>query len=168
MRRFGSLDARAPLAGDASFLFALYLAARPDLGALPVPRTVIDGIARHQQALQAADYAARYPRAETWLVEQDGVPVARLVLDRDAHQIRVIDLAVATQARRRGIAARLLRALQEECDGALLLRVRGDNAAACALYDSLGFTLARDDGATRELAWTSGHHDGNSASGQNE
>lgn len=157
-RRFGSLEARAPRAGDAGFLFALYLAARPDLGALPVPRAVIDGIARHQQALQAADYAARYPRAETWLIEGDGGPVARLVLDRDADRVRVVDLAVAMEARRRGIGASLLAALQQECGGthALVLRVRNDNAAARALYARMGFILLRDDGAAQELVWRRG------------
>lgn len=156
VRRFGSLDARAPTAGDDAFLFALYLAARPELGALPVPRGVIEGIARHQQALQAADYLARYPHAETWLVEHDGAPVARLVLDRDERRWRVVDLAVAMGARRRGVARTLLAALQEECAHkcAIVLRVRRDNGAARALYDRLGFTLLRDDGAAQELVWT--------------
>lgn len=161
VRRFGGLEARAPTAGDDAFLFGLYLAARPDLGALPVPRGVVEGIARHQQRLQAADYQARYPHAETWLVEQDGVPVARLVLDRDAHRARVVDLAVAAGARRRGVARTLLTALQEECAHkcAIVLRVRRDNSAARALYDRLGFTLLRDDGAAQELVWTPGQNE---------
>lgn len=156
VRRFGPLDARAPTAADAAFLFALYLAARPDLGALPVPRGVIEGIARHQQALQAADYATRFPHAETWVVEQDGAPVARLVLERDGQRLRVVDLAVATHARRRGIARMLLTALQEEGEGkcAIVLRVLVGNDAARALYERQGFSLLRDDGFAQELVWT--------------
>lgn len=156
MRRFGPLEARTPTAADEAFLFELYLAARPDLGALPVPRGVIEGIARHQHALQAADYAARFPHAETWLFEHDGAPAARLVLDRGAQRLRVVDLAVATHARRRGIARMLLTALQEECAGkcAVVLRVLVGNDAARALYERQGFTLLRDDGFAQELVWT--------------
>jgi len=150
--RFGRLAARAPGTGDADFLAALYLATRPDLGALPVPRSVIEGIARHQQQLQLEDYARRYPGAETWLVEEEGMAVARLVLDRSEEALRVVDLAVAPAARRQGIARELLTALQAR-GGAIALRVRVENSAARALYASLGFTVRRDEGAALELAW---------------
>ena len=80
-RRFGALTGRAPQASDAAFLAALYLATRPDLGALPVPRNVIEGIARHQQQLQVDEYAQRYPAAETWLLTDGREALGRVVLD---------------------------------------------------------------------------------------
>ena len=143
---------RAPCAGDSAFLAALYLDARPDLGALPVPRSVIEGIARHQQQMQRDDYARRYPAAETWVLEHEGVAVGRLVLERSGPMARVVDLSVARAARRRGIARQALRALQDECT-ALALRVRADNGAARALYASLGFTLQHSSDGALELAW---------------
>jgi len=151
-RRFGNLAARPPGPADEAFLEALYRDARPDLGALPVPRSVIEGIARHQRQLQLADYARRYPVCESWLVLEGERPVARVVLDRSGGVLRVVDLSVAASARRRGIARSVLRALQEE-GSAMALRVRADNAAARALYDRLGFTIQRTDAATLELGW---------------
>lgn len=157
-RRFGELAGRQPDDGDADFLFALYLSTRPDVQALPVPRSVIEGIARHQQRLQTDDYARRFPSAQSWLVEQDGLPVARIVLDWQPDVLRIVDLAVAGAARRRGIAARLLAALQEECSGRrpIALRVLAANGAARALYEAAGFARDRnagDGGAALELRW---------------
>jgi ribosomal protein S18 acetylase RimI-like enzyme len=154
-RRFGALTGRAPQATDAAFLAALYLATRPDLGALPVPRSVIEGIARHQQQLQVAAYAQRYPAAETWLLVDRKGAVGRVVLDWTSDTLRVVDLAVAPHARRHGVARTLLAALQEACRGerTIVLRVRRENAAARALYAACGFAIVQDDGATLELAW---------------
>jgi ribosomal protein S18 acetylase RimI-like enzyme len=158
-RRFGALSARPPTASDADFLEALYLAARPDLGALPVPRGVIEGIARHQRALQREAYARDYPRAREWIVEGEGRPLGLLVLDADAERLRVVDLSIAAHERRRGHARTLLLALQDEAGAAglsLRLRVRRDNAPARALYASLGLVAVGGDAAVEELAWSSG------------
>lgn len=154
----GRLTWRAPDPADAPFLAALYLATRPDLGALPVPRSVIEGIARHQQQLQRDDYARRYPAAETWLLLEADAPVGRLVMDRGSAAWRVVDLAVAAGARRQGVARRVLAALQADCTGELRLRVRRANLAARALYAQCGFTAMvgdgdGDDGEALELRW---------------
>jgi len=155
-RRFAGLSARVPGPGDADFLAALYLSTRPDLGALPVPRAVVEGIARHQQALQREAYARACPQAEEWIVEDVQGPVGRLVLDRRPGELRVVDLSIAPRARRRGHARSVLLALQEEAgEGgqALALRVRADNAGARSLYAGLGFQALHDEGASRELRW---------------
>jgi ribosomal protein S18 acetylase RimI-like enzyme len=154
-RRFGALTGRAPHATDAAFMAALYLATRPDLGALPVPRSVIEGIARHQQQLQVDEYAQRYPAAETWLLTDGKEALGRVILDWTSDSLRVVDLAVAPHARRRGVARTVLGALQDACLGqcTMTLRVRCENSAARALYAACGFAVVRDDGATLELAW---------------
>lgn len=154
-RRFGVLTGRAPHATDAAFLAALYLATRPDLDALPVPRSVIEGIARHQQQLQVEAYAQRYPNAETWLLSDGKEALGRVVLDWASDSLRVVDLAVAPHARRRRVARTVLAALQDACRGqrTMTLRVRLENTAARALYAACGFAVVRDDGATLELAW---------------
>jgi len=152
LRRFGQLEARPSSSGDEAFLDALYLDSRPDLGALPVPRGVIEGIARHQRAMQVEDYARRYAALETWLVIDGELPLARIVLAESDGAVRVVDLSVALAARRKGIASRVLCALQEECER-ITLRVRTGNLAARRLYEGLGFVLLRGDDATMELEW---------------
>lgn len=159
-RSFGRLAARAPAADDEAFLEALYLDSRPDLGALPVPRGVIEGIARHQRAMQLDDYARRFAAPETWLVTEEERPVAGIVLAEEAGALRVVDLSVAPAARRKGIARCILRALQEE-RARVTLRVRSGNLAARRLYGALGFTLLHADDAAMELEWrlTEAHPD---------
>lgn len=142
-----------PEAGDRAFLSALYLACRPDLGALPVPRSVVEGIARHQEGLRDADYAVRHPHARSWLVEDGGGPVAWVLLARVEGGVRIVDLAVDAGRRRKGVARAVLRALQSE-EAAIELRVRAGNEVARALYASLGFRVADDQGQALEMRWT--------------
>ena len=144
--------ARAPTPADEVFLEALYLDSRPDLGALPVPRSVIEGIARHQRAMQVEDYGRRFTAPETWLVTDGEDPIARIVLAESNGVLRVVDLSVAPAARRKGVARCVLRALQEESDR-LALRVRTDNLAARRLYEALGFELVGGAEAAMELEW---------------
>lgn len=151
-RRFGALLGRTPGEQDTAFLAGLYLACRPDLGALPVPRSVITAIARHQQGQRDADYALRYPEAQSWLVEDGECPLGWVLLARAGHGVRVVDLAVDARQRRKGVAQAVLRTLQRE-EEAIALRVRADNGPARALYSQLGFTQMEDQGNVLELAW---------------
>ncbi|MGF6272436.1 ribosomal protein S18 acetylase RimI-like enzyme [Massilia sp. UYP11] len=165
-RRFGSLEARSASCADEASLDALYLDSRPDLGALPVPRAVIEGIARHQRAMQADGYARRFATLQTWLVTDGERPVARIVLAGEGGALRVVDLSVALAARRKGVARSLLHALQDEYER-IALRVRSANVAARRLYEGLGFTLLRADDAAMELEWRRSRADAYDAS-QNE
>lgn len=154
VRCFGALSAHTPGPEDEAFLAALYLACRTDLGALPVPRSVVAGIARHQQGQRDADYAQRYPGAQSWLLEEAGRAVGWVLLAQGAQGVRVVDLAVDAGQRRKGVARAVLRALQGE-EARIALRVRADNARARALYASLGFVIVQNQGDVLELAWNS-------------
>jgi ribosomal protein S18 acetylase RimI-like enzyme len=123
---------------------------------LPLPQSVRDGIIAHQQQLQATDYRARYPGADYLIVEQAGAPAGRLVVDRGAGVIRVVDLAIAPSARRRGHARAVLAALQLQAaaQGCVVsLRVRLVNDAARALYAALGFEEEHSGDGFAQLRW---------------
>lgn len=155
--RFGHLTSRTPARADAEFLADLYASTRTDLQHIPVPRDVITAIIRHQHQLQATDYADRFPHAEYHLIEHDGAPVGRAVLNRNEGELLVVDLSIARHARRRGHARAVLKALQECAtrEGySLTLRVRTDNAGARALYASLGFTVVATDEIAQQMRWT--------------
>ena len=84
------------------------------------------------------------PAVRAW-VARDGAdrPVAMLCIQLVADEAEVYRIGVLPQARRRGIARQLMAAATEALRGAgtrrMFLEVRMGNAAAVALYASLGF-----------------------------
>lgn len=156
VEQFGMVSARPPRPDDAAFLAQLYASTRRDLLNLPVPPELAAAIIGHQQQLQAAGYARDYPGARYFLLEHAGVAIGRIVLDAGAGETRVVDLAIAPEARRRGYAREVLRALQDRAqeDGrTLALRVLRDNAGARALYESLGFAEVSSDEMAIQMRW---------------
>lgn len=71
--------------------------------------------------------------------ETDGFAIVRVVLD----EAELLTLAVAPEARRRGIGRRLLKlavaTARRQGARRILLEVAADNTAALALYDRIGF-----------------------------
>lgn len=148
--------ARLPVAGDEDFLAQLYASTRADLLHLPVPAELAAAIIGHQRQLQAAGYAREFPNAQYFVLEEEEVRVGRLVIDCRAGVIRVVDLAIAPEARRRGHARSVLQGLQEQArrDGsALVLRVLRDNLGARSLYESLGFVEVSSDELALQMRW---------------
>jgi ribosomal-protein-alanine N-acetyltransferase len=65
-----------------------------------------------------------------------GFLVSRSVAE-DEHEL--LNLAVAPESRRQGIARQLVKSLMAECRGAIFLEVRESNRGAIDLYKSLNF-----------------------------
>ncbi len=65
-----------------------------------------------------------------------GFLVTRTVADGERE---ILNLAVAPEFRRQGVARDLVRSFLEELNGAVYLEVRASNSAARNLYKSLGF-----------------------------
>jgi ribosomal protein S18 acetylase RimI-like enzyme len=93
-------------------------------------------------------YGAPIPSATLVAEESDGSIVGAVLTVLDApwdHTPRgpfVIDVFVAPGQRGRGIGRALMLAAMAGCPGlTIALRVEDDNAAALALYESLGFSL---------------------------
>jgi len=123
---------------------------------LPVPHEIVAAIIQQQQQLQAEGYAHTYPDAHFLMLEDEGMPVGRVVLNRSPRDLRVVDLSIAPAARRKGHARAVLRALQERAadEGlSVSLRVRRDNPEARALYASLGFERTASDEMAEQMRW---------------
>ena len=86
------------------------------------------------------------PGAEAWLAMVSGVPAALLLTRRAADEAEIITIATKPAARRRGLARQLLarhiEALINHGVRSIFLEVAESNAAARALYASLGFVEA--------------------------
>ncbi|WP_238180929.1 GNAT family N-acetyltransferase [Methylobacterium trifolii] len=152
----GGAGLRPEAEADGAFLFALFAAVQggafagvdPGLAAL---------LLRQGFAGQAAGYRARYPRGRFAIVEHAGAPAGRLVTDRGAEAITIVDLALMPESQGRGLGTALVRAVLDEARAAGLpvrLSVLAGNPAARRLYERLGFTTVATSDLHHDLAWT--------------
>jgi GNAT superfamily N-acetyltransferase len=104
---------------------------------------------------QARFYKDNYPRAEYQVILLDGHPVGRLYIDRRVDEIRIIDIALLPEFRRRGIGSSLLNEiLQEATTNRLPVAIHVERFnPALHLYERLGFCLAEDKGVYLFMKW---------------
>jgi len=104
---------------------------------------------------QSADYQANYPQAQFSIIERDGTPVGRLIVDRQEKAIHIIDIALLPEGRGAGIGTRFLRGLMEEArlsGRSLSIHVEKFNRAL-QLYLRLGFRPIEDKGIYLLMQW---------------
>ena len=145
---------RPARAADEAFLFAVFCDFRAAELA-PLPQAQREALLRLQYQAQARDYGQRFPRCELFVIEFSGEAVGRLLLNRGADELRVVDIAVVPQRRGQGIASAVLKSLISEAEAAgttLRLSVWHDNPAL-ALYRELGFCVRTESATHLELEW---------------
>ena len=137
---------------DAGFLFDLYCdTRRQELAAWGWPPQQQAAFLRFQFDACSRAYAAQFPAAEDRIVclgaEAAPEPVGRILTAIGPARMCLIDIAILSAYRNRGIGASLIGALAARCDAedrVLSLQVLAGNPAA-RLYRRLGFReRARD------------------------
>lgn len=109
-----------------------------------------------QFSLQRRAYAMQFPAAENLVIVNDGEPAGRMVVDRRANGVTLVDIAVLPQFRQKGIATELIRRLQAEAaasDRSIDLHVAKINPKAFALYQRLGFCVIGETPLHFEMSW---------------
>lgn len=112
-----------------------------------------------QFVAQRTDYERRFPGADHDIVLDGPASVGRIWVHRTSDEIRLLDLAILSAARRRGIGTGLITRLQDEAaDARLPLRhsVVKENTGALRLYHRLGFTIIGDVPTHHAMEWTPG------------
>jgi ribosomal protein S18 acetylase RimI-like enzyme len=141
---------------DVAFLCGVYASTRTEELALT---DWDDGqkaeFCRMQFTAQDAHYKTYYPTARYHVIECDGEPIGRLYVDRWEREIRIMDIALLTGWRRRGIGSRLLEDLQTEGEAsgkALSIHVEKFNPAL-QWYERLGFQAVEDKNVYWLMRW---------------
>ena len=103
---------------------------------------------RMQFNAQHTFYMDRFQHAAYDVILLDGEPVGRLYVDRREDEIRIIDIALLPEHRRKGIGSRLLSGILAEADMAgLPVRIHVErNNPALGLYHRFGFREIGDQG----------------------
>jgi ribosomal protein S18 acetylase RimI-like enzyme len=113
-------------------------------------------IMRSQFQAQTVSYRASFPQARFDIIERDGVPIGRIVVDRPGTVIYIIDQVIAPALRNRGIGTAIMRSLMEEAAAGGLpvrLMVASSNDPSMRLYERLGFVSIAEEPFYIEMEW---------------
>lgn len=141
---------------DLPFLRKLYISTRWDELAPIIDWTDAQKLAflESQFALQRHHYRTYYPTTDWGVLEQAGIPLGRLYVER-GNKLMVIDVALLPEWRGRGIGTALMDAVQAEArdaDKAVSIAVEKFNPAQ-RLYRRLGFHEVSDEGVYWFMEW---------------
>lgn len=153
------LALRHATAADAAFCRVLYASTRDDLRQLPLPPALLDDLVAMQQRLHEDGRRTHFPDAEVLILEHDGVPAGRVVLDTSGRTWRLVDLALLPAMRGRGLGGAVLAALQRRASASnagIGLAVMRSNALALRLYERCGFRVVDSNALQHEMAWLPG------------
>ena len=134
---------------DRDLLFSVYASTRAEeLAPVPWTAEAKDAFLQQQFAAQHAHYREHYPGAAFLVIEAAGVPAGRLYVARWPREIRIMDIALLPEHRRRGIGTAILADLLSEAAATgkvASIHVERNNPAL-GLYERLGFRTAADRG----------------------
>ncbi|GAA0434517.1 GNAT family N-acetyltransferase [Leifsonia naganoensis] len=133
---------RAATPADDAFLRRVFLdSRRSEFAGLPADQ--IDPLLALQYRAHAADRRARHPHAETAIILADDERVGSVTVDRDGGRMHLVDIAVLSSHRGRGIASEILGELVRTTEHATLT-VWGLNTGARRLYERFGFQVVSE------------------------
>ena len=157
MQESSNLKLRPADAGDVSFLLKVFADTREaELAVLSEEQR--SEFVEMQFRLRDQQYRGRYPSASDKLILLDERPIGRILVDRSSDAIVLVDVALLSEFRRRGIGTELIRNLIIEATIAglpLQLQVFKFNRAV-RLYQRLGFSVAGDDGVYLSMLYRTG------------
>ena len=111
---------------------------------------------RAQYDAQKAEYEARFPASEYDVILLGGSTAGRIWVARTEDEIRLLDIALLPEVRRRGVGAALVGALIEEARASgkrLRHMVFMLNTDARRFYERLGFRVFEDIGGYLHMEW---------------
>lgn len=152
----GSVTLRAEQPGDEAFLLEAYASTRQEELALTnwdaATRTEF---VKSQFKAMRAGYAGMFPNAQFSIILMEGRPIGRMVVNRTAREICVVDMILLPQHCGQGIGRRLMNDLIAEAAAGkkiVGLHVLKMNRAI-RFYQRLGFTKSGDEGPYDRMEW---------------
>jgi ribosomal protein S18 acetylase RimI-like enzyme len=147
---------RPVTAEDTEFLYEVYASTRQEeLAVTGWSDAQKEEFLRMQFTAQKKYYEANYPGAEFQIILLKDQPIGRLYVHRTPDEIRIMDIALLTEFRRKGIGSWLLKKILAE--GAKTQTKVGIHVElfnpALHLYEKLGFKKSADRGVYLYLVW---------------
>ena len=143
--------------GDLPFLAKVYASTRIDEMALTGwTEDQVNEFIGMQFDFQHQYYMAHFDTASFDKIMYEDKEAGRIYVDRRENEIRIIDIALLPEFRRKGIGKKLLHCIMEEAaqiNQSVTIHVEHFNSAI-RFYDKLGFRMIRDDGGYFLMEWS--------------
>lgn len=153
----GRLTLRPEREDDQAFRYRLFCQSRPpEWDTVQLDPQVREELMRHQFEAQTKSYRAQFPTARFDIIELDGQPIGRIVVDRPPDMIHLVDQAIVPACRNKGLGTTIMRTLMDEVRGRALplrLMVGSSNDPSLRLYLRLGFVPIATTPMYIELEW---------------
>lgn len=147
------LSLRPTLTGDEEFLFSVYASTRlGEMVLLDWNPQQKETFLRMQFHAQRQQYQLSYPDAIDQIIEFDGKPAGRLLVDRSDTEMTLVDIALLPDFQHLGAGTSLLHNLQTEGKKIVLHVIRTNPAAN--LYQRLGFVFVGEEGFYAAMEWS--------------
>ncbi|MFC3773560.1 GNAT family N-acetyltransferase [Paenibacillus sp. GCM10012303] len=149
------LDAADP--EDELFLYELFAEPRRrELSGSGCQTATVESLLHMQYRAREATYLAVYPDSAFSVVREHGRPVGAVRVNIGPSEITLIDIAVQSEERNRGLGSEVIFRLLEEAQAdrkPVLLRVDNGNEAAQRLYKRHGFACLKAGEVYTEMRW---------------
>jgi ribosomal protein S18 acetylase RimI-like enzyme len=153
----GMLHLRPERDEDASFRFELFCESRPaEFALLQLDPAAFEQLMRFQYHAQTVTYRTNFPDARFDIIERDGAPIGRIVVNRPGTMLHIVDQAIVPELRNRGLGTAIMKALMDDAGRAGLpvrLKVASTNDPSMRLYLRLGFVPIRTEPLFIEMEW---------------
>lgn len=153
----GVLSLRPETPNDLQFRFDLFVRSRPpEWDQVRLPLEQLTQVMNQQFWAQTQTYLARFPDGRFDIVELDGQPIGRIVVNRTEERIHIVDQAIAPGMRNRGLGTAIMRQLMDEAAASgriMSLKVSNANDPCMRLYSRLGFEVVEDTLEYIEMTW---------------
>jgi len=152
----GVVSLRHEMPGDEAFLFAVYASTREaELAMTGWDEAACTAFLNMQFRAMRVGYRTSFPNAEFSIVLVDECPVGRLVVNRGAREVCVVDVALLPASRNKGFGTTLMRNLLAEVEVSgkpVRLRVQ-KGSRANRFYQRLGFKQIEEFDFDVEMEW---------------
>lgn len=134
---------------DIPFLYSVYRSTRlEELAPANFSEIELESFLKMQFNLQHTQYMQSYSNPSFDIIMAEDTPVGRLYVNRETNDIRIIDIALLAEHRRKGIARKLFEDLIDESETkkvSLSLHVEHENPIM-HFYKEIGFKYGEDKG----------------------
>lgn len=153
----GPVLLRPERAEDQPFRFELFCNSRlPEWYQVELDPAVRDQLMQHQFHAQTVSYRAQFPDARFDIIELDGRPIGRFIVDGPRRFLHIVDQAIVPELRSRGVGSAIMRFFMDQAAAAgvpVELQVASTNDPSMRLYLRLGFVPVEENPMYINMRW---------------